>query len=93
MTAKPDTTDVPPAAGHPLSGLTVPPGVRFSDDREGVEARMLLVGYGEYLADAARNHEPVQKVREIVARIVEITTTASTREISKLVAQANGRRN
>lgn len=93
MSTKPDITEVPVAAAHPLSGLTVPPGVRFTDDKEGIEARMLLAGYGDWLSAAVRNHEPVQMIREIVARINEITTRASHREMVKLVAQANGKAN
>lgn len=81
------------AASRLASGVEFPPDVRFGDDREGIEARMLLSGYADYLGDAVRNHEPVQKVREIVERIVEVTTNATLREMSKLVAQANGRPN
>jgi len=92
MSSKTDISDVPVAAGHPLSGLSVPPTVRFSDDREGIEARMMLAGYADYLGSAVRNHEPVQMIREIIARINEITMKASHREMSKLVAQANSGR-
>jgi hypothetical protein len=80
--------DVPHDAGHPLSGLTVPAGIRFTDDRAGIEARMMLAGYGDWLSAAARNHEPVQAIREIVARIIEITQKASHREMVRLVETA-----
>lgn len=93
MSGKTDSPDIPAAAGHPLSGITVPASVRFSDDREGIEARMILSGYADYLGAAVRNHEPVQMIREIVARINEITARASHREMTKLVAQANGKAN
>jgi hypothetical protein len=93
MEGKPITigADVMESAAGSLSRFEFPPDVRFADDREGVEARILIAGYADRLAYAARAHEPVQMVREIVGRIVEITARASHREMARLVAQSNGR--
>lgn len=92
MSDKPQP-DVPEAAGHPLSGLTIPPDIRFSDDRQGVESRMLIAGHAERLADLVREHAPIEEVRQQVRVVIEVMTDATNREITRLVRAANGRAN
>lgn len=84
-------TDIPKAAAHPLSPIKLPLELHFADDQAGLEARMLLAGWAQRLEVAAAQHEPVQVVRDIVARIMQITTDASHREMTKLAdtARAN----
>lgn len=71
---------------HPCSAFTLPPDVHFADNREGREARILIAGYADMLAEAARTHAPVQTIREIVARLTEITTKAVATEIRRATA-------
>lgn len=84
---------VPVSAGHPSSGLLIPETVRFSDDRAGLEARFVIVGHSEKLADMVRNHEPVQKIREQLAILNDVVTMAAHREIVRIIETANGKAN
>lgn len=73
----------PDSMAHPCSAFRMPPEVRFSDNREGREARLLIAGYADMLADAARSHAPVQTIREIIATITDVATRAVAAEIRR----------
>jgi len=40
--------------------------IRFTDDKAGLEARFLLVGYAELLRDSIKDHCPLSKVIEVL---------------------------
>lgn len=71
---------------HPASAFVVPREVRFGNDRAALESRLLLAGYADLLRDAIKADEPVQTIRELVARMTEITTKAVAAEIRRATA-------
>ena len=86
MSDKDTSVEIPASAGHPLSGIILPLDVFFSDDTEGLEARMLIAGYADRLADLTREHAPIQTIRDTVGKLIKITQAASYREICKLAS-------
>lgn len=87
------TKGKPDPKSQSLSGITFPDDMRFSDDREGVEARMLLAGYGDRFADLVREHAPIEMLRETLARIFEVMQAASYREITRLAGHEQNQQN
>lgn len=86
MTARPISGIDDESMAHPASAFVVPREIRFGSDRDALEARLLLAGYADLLRDAVKGDAPVQAIREVVARITEITTKAVAAEIRKATA-------
>lgn len=76
---------------QPGSAFDMPAGVQFSDDQQALEYRMLIAGYADRLSDAVKRHEPLNVIRDVIARLNEIASTAIAREIRKAIAANSGK--
>lgn len=84
---KDSSLGLPNVAAHPSSPLCLPPDHCFSNDQEGLEARILIAGYARQLLDIdAVEHVSVHMVRLIVQRLNDVATRATIREANKLLA-------
>lgn len=79
--------DIPQEVAHPLSTLTFPMDIHFSDDREGFEARLLLAGYSDRLSHAVRDHAPIQEIKDLIGHVNRIAQQAIMRELTKMATR------
>lgn len=57
------------------------PDLHFSDDLDGIEARILLAGHAERLADLVQSHAPLRIIGECMDRMTAILDAARQRAI------------
>lgn len=89
MTRKAERS-IPKEAAHPLSTLAFPLDIHFSDDQSGFESRLVLAGYADRLADAVRNHAPIQEVKDLIAHVNRIAQAAIMYELTKMATANEG---